>query len=120
MRMEPDYSPNFEMPVDRHGRVPDALAPEGGTVIIAVSAVANGSYLPGDRDDILTRPTIIRIAASKDVRIRFSHGISSADATDMLFQAGTETERLPRNTNHVSAITDNPAESGTLCITIMK
>lgn len=118
--MADNLSPNFEVPSDKHGRHVDALAPSGGTLNVDTSNVANGGFLPGERDETLTRPTIIRVTATKNTRLRFSKGSSTADSTDMLFQAGTESMRLPKNTNYVSAMTDVPGESGKLSITVLQ
>ena len=104
---------------DQHGRYPNALRPSGGTLNVVTGAAANGGYLPGDFQSFLTRPTVLRIAATKDSRIRFTEGAGSADATDILFQAGTEAVPLPDGTNYINAITDD-GSAGKLCVTVLE
>lgn len=115
----PNQTPSFQFLADRYGRHPNALRPSGGTINIVTGGTSSGDYLPGDRIDLLTRPTVLRIAATKDSRIRFTEDAGSADATDILFQAGTEAVPLPTGTNYISAITDD-GSAGKLCVTVLE
>lgn len=79
------------------------LAPSG-RVIIATSAVSAGDYLPGNRALLKEIPYIIRLSATKDCYIAFGDGQATADATKTLFLKGTESWKLPANTNFIAAI----------------
>ncbi len=113
-----NLAPSFQFLADKFGRFPNALRPSGGTINIVTGAASNGDFLPGDRLDLLTRPTVLRIAATKDSRIRFTQNAGSADSTDILFQAGTEAVPLPTGTNYINAITDD-GSAGKLCVTVL-
>lgn len=111
--------PGFVMPQDQHGRWYNTLAPAGGTLTIATSAVANGFYLPGDIVNMLDENVILRITTKRDHYIRFTtEGPPAATSSDMLFLAGTESMQLPIGTNFVSGITVD-GSAGTLSITVM-
>ena len=86
---------------------------------VVTGAASNGDYLPGAQVDMLTRPTVLRIAATKDSRIRFTRDAGTADSTDILFQSGTEVVPLPYNTNYISAITED-GTAGKLCVTVLQ
>lgn len=96
--------PGFEIAADVHGRDAAGLA-VGALLNVNVSAVSNGGFLPGDRDTVLEQLWMIRIAATVDCYIKFTEGAGTATSSDMLFQAGTESQKLPPGTNYVSAIT---------------
>lgn len=113
-----NLTPSFEFAADQHGRFPSALRPSGGTLNVVTGAVANGGYLPGDRIDLLTRPTMLRVVATVNSRIRFTAEAGAADSTDILFQAGTEAMTLPTGTNYINAITDD-GSAGKLSVTVL-
>lgn len=110
---------DFLVPTDAYGRSVEALAPSGGTVEIASSNVAAGSYLPGNRDDILTRHTVVRITCTKDTYIRFSTGPGAAVAGDPYFIAGTEPMKVPLGKNYVSVLTAKVGEAGIASFTVL-
>ncbi len=66
-----------------------------------------------------TRSTVLRGAATKDTRIRFTEEAGTADSTDILFQAGTEAVPLPTGANYINAITDD-GSAGKLCVTVLE
>ncbi len=111
--------PEFEVAADEFGRDAGGLGPSGAYLNIDLSAVAAGGFLPGDRDDMQNHLWMIRITATKDCYIQFSLGAATATNDDMLFQAGTEAQKLPTGTNYVSAIAFNPADTGKLQIALL-
>ncbi len=111
---------NFVVPTDAFGRAVEALAPSGGTVEIASSNVAAGSYLPGNRDEILVKHTVLRVTCTKDTYLRFSTGPGTAVAGDPYFIAGTENMKLPLGTNYVSVLTAKAGESGIASFSVME
>lgn len=111
--------PAFEIAADKHGRDVGGLGASGGKLTVDISSVSNGDYLPGTRDDVKEKLWMIRIVATKDCWMRFSLGPDTAIVGDMLFQAGTEEQKLPLGTNYVSAITVDPAATGKLQIAFM-
>lgn len=115
----PDYSPSFLFFSDAQGRYPSALRPSGGTINVVTSGSPNGGYIPGDRLALLTRPTMLRVAATVNSRIRFTAEAGTVDSTDMLFQAGTEAVALPTGTNYINAITDD-GSAGKLSVTVLQ
>lgn len=112
---------NFELPADKHGRHTGLLEPSGGTLTVAISAAANGGFLPGDRNVLQEQMHIIRITATKDCYIRFSSGAVQGNATanDILYLAGTESTKLPSGTSFISGVVLDPAETGQLSVTVM-
>lgn len=112
--------PHFEVAADKYGRDQGGLAANGGRLSIAVSSVANGSFVPGNQQEIVEHLWMIRIAATKDVYLHFSLGAEDAtSANGELFPAGVEAQKWPPGCNYVSAITRDPADTGTVQIQFM-
>lgn len=110
--------PAFEIAADKFGRDVGGLG-VASILTLDISNVSNGAFLPGVRDEVKDKLWMIRISAMKDCWIRFSAAPDTAVAGDMLFQAGTEEQKLPQGMSYVSAITFNPADTGKLQIAFM-
>lgn len=94
----------------------------GETLTLDVTGVANGAFLPGNRDDVEQNTWMVRVTANKDCYLRFSKRAESHDAavTDPLFLAGTESMKLPPEAVYVSARTIDGAAVGLLSVTFLQ
>ncbi len=109
---------SFTMPVDIHGRSPDALPPGGGTVTITINnSGTTGEKLPGNQTAMLSRDTIVRVTCTEDSYVTFGAGSATADTSSMVFLKGTESLQLPPGTNYVAGRSISEA-SGLLSVTI--
>lgn len=109
---------SFRMPVDRHGRSPDALPPGGGTVTITINnSGTTGERLPGNQAAMLERDTIVRVTCTEDSYVAFGENTATANSSSMVFLKGTESLQLPPGCNYVAGRSISEA-SGLLSVTI--
>ena len=114
-----NVDPSLVFKPDKYGRHSDSLALTGGTLNVSVSGTSNGDYIPGSRLENLTRPTMLRISATLDVRVKFSaDGASAATSGDILFLAGTEGMPLPTGCNYVNVIANDGVSTGSFSVTV--
>jgi hypothetical protein len=94
---------SFLMPVDRHGRSPDALPPGGGTVTISINnSGSTGDYIPGNADVMRETDVILRVTATEDSYVAFGENTATANSSSMIFLKGTESMQLPSGCNYVA------------------